>query len=261
MRRLTLEPGVAHTTDRPGPALPEVDAITSRVADPTTSLDDLGRLLAQAADLVAGRGDRAALMLDAEPAPDDLDAIARSAGFALTRTLLQMRRPLPMPEGDRGGSGALPPVRAFRPGVDDDAWLTVNNRAFAWHPEQGGWTREDLAERMSEPWFRADGFLLHDADHDAGDGAGRAIDAFCWTKIHADHDPPLGEIYVIGVDPDAHGRGLGRALTLAGLDWLAAHGLTIGMLYVEADNDAGVGLYRDLGFTEHLVHRWWRAPA
>ena len=66
---------------------------------------------------------------------------------------------------------------------------------------------------------------------------------------------------MIGVDPDAHGRGLGRALTLAGLDWLAAQGLTVGMLYVEADNDAAVGLYRDLGFTEHLVHRWWRSPA
>jgi len=115
---------------------------------------------------------------------------------------------------------------------------------------------------MAEPWFRADGFLVHDGPADGpGDGPAGAIDAFCWTKIHTDHDPPLGEIYVIGVDPDAHGRGLGRALTLGGLDWLADHGLTIGMLYVEADNDAAVGLYRDLGFTEHLAHRWWRSPA
>ncbi len=254
MRRLTLEPGTAPAAD-----LSSVDAIAGQVAAPSTSLDELGELLSQAADLVAARQSTDVLVFDAEPAPDQLDAVARTAGFTLARTLLQMRRPLPLPEGDHGSAAAPPQVRAFRPGVDDDAWLAVNNRAFAWHPEQSGWTGDDLADRMAEPWFRADGFLLHDAD-DVDEGSGGTIDAFCWTKIHADHDPPLGEIYVIGVDPCAHGRGLGRALTVAGLDWLAAQGLTVGMLYVEADNDAAVGLYRDLGFTEHLVHRWWRCP-
>jgi mycothiol synthase len=231
MRRLTLEPGVD----------PAIAAVLVRDAAD-----------AMAADSADGSG-ADVLVVDAEPASDELDAAVQGAGLVLTRTLLQMRRSLPVPPGDRGPSGAPVPLRAFRPGVDDDAWLAVNNRAFAWHPEQSGWTGAELAERMTEPWFRADGFLVHD-------GPAGAIDGFCWTKIHADHDPPLGEIYVIGVDPDAHGRGLGRALTLGGLDWLADHGLTIGMLYVEADNDAAVGLYRDLGFTEHLAHRWWQTP-
>ena len=232
MRRLTLEPGV----------------------DPADAA-----ALVRHAIAAAGSGE---LEVDAEPAPDELDAAVRGEGLVLTRTLLQMRRPLPVPPADRGAARAPVPLRAFRPGVDDDAWLAVNNRAFAWHPEQSGWTLDDLAERMAEPWFRADGFLVHDGPADGpANGPASAIDAFCWTKIHTDHDPPLGEIYVIGVDPDAHGRGLGRALTLGGLDWLADHGLTIGMLYVEADNDAAVGLYRDLGFTEHLAHRWWRSPA
>ena len=258
MRRLTIEPAARPQTPTDPPVGPEgLDAIAERVADPATSIDEVKALLADAVDLVTGAG--VALVLDAEPAPAELDAVARAAGFVPTRTMLQLRRSLPVPPTDRGRPppGGAPLLRSFEPGVDDDAWLAVNNRAFAWHPEQSGWTRADLAERMAEPWFRADGFLVHHRSPSAGPGG--AIDGFCWTKIHADHDPPLGEIFVIGVDPDAHGRGLGRSLTLAGLDWLAAQGLTVGMLYVEADNAAAVGLYRDLGFTEHLAHRWWRS--
>jgi mycothiol synthase len=162
---------------------------------------------------------------------------ARRAGLEAVRQLHQMRRPLPLEETTDLVT------RPFRPGVDDDAWLTVNNRAFAWHPEQGGWTQETLQGRLAEPWFDPAGFLLHDVDD--------RLAGFCWTKVHADEQPPLGEIYVIAVDPDFVGLGLGRALTLAGLDHLADRGLTVGMLYVEADNAPAVGLYETLGFTIH----------
>jgi mycothiol synthase len=247
VRRLSTEPAVDDA---------RVDAIADRVADPSTPDEAVTGLLAEAAELTRVRHRGTHLVLEAEPVSAELEAAARAAELEPVRRLLQMRRPLPIPRRDRGPEppGAPPRLRAFRPGADDAAWLEVNNRAFAWHPEQGGWTAADLADRMAEPWFRADGFLVHDRE----DAAGGGIDAFCWTKVHADHDPPLGEIYVIGVDPDAHGTGLGRALTLAGLDWLAGLGLTVGMLYVEADNDAAVGLYHDLGFGEHLVHCWWR---
>src|SRR5262249_49248247 len=123
----------------------------------------------------------------------------------------------------------------------------VTNRSVRDHPEQGGWDRETLRQREKEAWFDAAGFRLYERD-------GR-LAAFCWTKVHHDQDPVLGEIYVIGVDPDFQGLGLGRALTLAGLDHLAGRGVTVGMLYVDADNEAGIALYSKLGFTIHRTDR------
>jgi mycothiol synthase len=177
------------------------------------------------------------------------DARAKGAGFVAERDLLQMRVPLPLADRARWPEGTT--VRTFRVGEDEAAWVPVNNRAFAGHPEQGAWTVDMLRAREQEDWFDPEGFVL------AFDAVGLA--GFCWTKIHPAQPPrepdALGEIYVIGADPSRHGRGLGRALTTAGLESLAARGITVGMLYVDADNDAAVGLYRALGFVTHRTDR------
>ena len=173
-------------------------------------------------------------------------------GLALERSLYEMRVSLPL---DHRATVA---TRPFVPGIDDADWVQVNNRAFADHGEQGGWTLDTLALRQTEPWFDADGFRIHDI--------GGRIAAFCWTKVHEPHDghssdrptaiDQIGEIYVIAVDPQFHGRGLGKQLTLAGLDSIADRGITTATLYVDGDNAAAVSLYRSLGF---MIHRTRRA--
>jgi mycothiol synthase len=179
--------------------------------------------------------------------------LAHDADMTQTRTLLQMRRSLPAERS------ATITTRAFVPGSDDEAWLDVNNRAFANHAEQGGWTLETFCQRQQESWFDPEGFRMYERE-------GR-LAGFCWTKIHRDSESnqpdssradsemseaergaAVGEIYVIAVDPDLHGLGLGSELTLAGLDSLTEQGIGAAMLYVDADNTGAVDMYRRLGF-------------
>ncbi len=180
--------------------------------------------------------------------PEGTAPLAASLDMVPGRALLQMRRPLPIDIGDPID------VRPFVVGVDEPAWLEVNNAAFAWHGEQGGWDLATVEQREREPWFRADGFLIHEIE-------GRMA-AFCWTKLHAtDGEPLVGEIYVIAVHPDFHGRGLGRALTLAGLGWLQSAGAEEAMLYVDATNTSAVHLYETLGFeVSHIDQAYVRNP-
>lgn len=177
---------------------------------------------------------------------DDADRVASAAGFAFDRDLLQMRRDLPAERR------AAVETRPFVVGRDEPDWLAVNNRAFEGHAEQGGWTLDSVRQRMSQPWFDPDGLRMHERE-------GR-LAAFCWTKIH---ESPVrtGEIYVIAVDPDFQGLGLGRELTLAGLDHMIDIGVGRGMLYVDGANDSARTLYHRLGFEVQRTDRAFRRPS
>lgn len=184
-------------------------------------------------------------------------ALASALNLRPTRVLLQMRRPLPIePLGYQPPAGVR--IRTFQPGRDEDAFLRVNARAFASHPEQGRLDRSGLGEEMAQDWFDPNGFFL--AVTDPGD----ELLAFHWTKVHpaepAGQNPTgaLGEIYVLGVDPAAGIRGLGSVLAERGLQYLAQRGLDTALLYVESDNAPAVRLYERLGFTvfqRNVVYR------
>ncbi|MEV0721432.1 mycothiol synthase [Micromonospora purpureochromogenes] len=176
-------------------------------------------------------------------------ALAVDLGFTRARVLWQLRRSLaaalPAP---RLPDGVV--LRAFRPGADDEAWLALNTRAFAAHPEQGRWTPANLRARLAEPWFDPAGFLLA-----VEEASGRLL-GFHWTKVHErPGSARIGEVYVLGVDPSAHGGGLGRALTTAGLAHLRdARGLDRVMLYVDESNTGAVALYERIGFARWCGH-------
>lgn len=167
-------------------------------------------------------------------------ALAAKLHLRAARELVQMRRPLtgiPAVSVPQGIS-----IRTHTGGRDNAELLRVNNAAFAWHPEQGGWTDRDVANRIAESWFDPQGLFL------AFDDKTGALCGFHWTKVHDDR---LGEVYVLGIDPVAQGRGLGRALTLRGLEHLADRlesGESTVMLYVESDNAAAIKTYESLGF-------------
>lgn len=168
-------------------------------------------------------------------------ATAGAVGLRSVRELVQMARPLAGITESFAPEGIT--VRTYTGEEDHAELLRVNNAAFDWHPEQGGWTDSVLRERLGQPWFEPEGlFLAFD------DATGRLV-GFHWTKVHDDR---LGEVYVLGVDPDAQGRGLGRALTVVGLAHLGRRLAGAAdpqvMLYVEADNAAALGTYRKLGF-------------
>ncbi len=240
------------------PGEPDGDAEAELVVDPGHRGRGAGRALLGRLEELAGAR---ALRVWAHGDLPAARSLAETRGYARARVLLQMRRdlddavaarPRPLPEGVT--------VHPFRPGRDESAWLRVNARAFAAHPEQGRWTPEDLRLREQESWFDPAGFLLAwRGDPDAG---GTLLGSH-WTKVHAAGDAgdePVGEVYVLGIDPDAQGLGLGRALTDLGLTSLRRRGLRQVLLYVEEDNAAAVALYEKTGFTRYAADVSWRRP-
>ena len=235
-------------------------AFAELVVHPAARGQGIGRALLTRLELLAGERP---LGFWAHGDLPGATALAERRGYARARVLLQLRRDLAGVDPDP--RPALPDgvvVRPFRPGKDEAAWLRVNARAFARHPEQGSWTEEDLRLREAEPWFDPAGFLL--AWHGDPDAGGELLGSH-WTKVHPPGDvgdtapdESIGEIYELGIDPSAKGMRLGPALTDLGLAYLRRRGLARVMLYVEEDNAGAVRLYESRGFRRHAVDVAWR---
>ena len=155
------------------------------------------------------------------------------------RHILKIHRSLtdPLPTTERKYA-----IRTFNHEQDKDRWFELNNKIFIRHPDQGNWVMQDLENRMAESCFDPAGFFIATN--------GDQIIGFVWTKIHQDfvNQEPVGELYVVGVDPDHAHQGIGRAVSVAAINYLVAKGLKHSMLYVDADNEKGLALYTSLGF-------------
>lgn len=235
------------------------------VVDPAARRRGIGRdVLARAQALAEPAG---GLRVWAHGDLPSAQALARAAGMAPVRELWQMRLelgaadtesdaaptpPRPLPDGVLPAS-VLPAgvtVRQFVPGHDEDAWVRLNARAFADHPTQGRLTRADLLAREAEPWFDATVFWLAERD-------GQLLGSM-WIKVA---EPGVGEIYVLGIDPDAQGLGLGGALTTLAVETLRARGLETAELYTSGHNHRAIRTYERAGFTRSAVDVMYGTPA
>jgi mycothiol synthase len=174
--------------------------------------------------------------------------LAEKYGLGRDRVLYQMRTDPGLALADLPGTQAPEGVeiRSFAPG-DEDGWLAVNNAAFDWHPEQGSQTRADIDAIVTDPDFDPNTAILAVRD-------GEVI-GFHQTKItDTETEGRLGEVYVVGVDPRIHAKGVGKALTVEGLRRMVADGAGTIELYVESDNAPALGLYERLGFHVAIAH-------
>jgi mycothiol synthase len=268
---------VAHTTSGSTIGYVQVDrsgdtASAELVIHPEHRLGGRGRMLLKTAERDATLPSRSGepgqhgkqLRVWAHGDLESARGFARAAGMHPVRELLFLERHLGQPEApELPAAPAGYRLRTFRPGIDDDAWLRVNARAFATHPEQGRMTLDDLRARQAEEWFDPEGFFLLVPEPAAGSTAEDADPAaFQWTKVEPGGPDGArdGEIYVLGVDPGHQGKGLGRLMTDVGLAHLARTGATRAVLYVEGDNTPALATYERSGFTRAAVHVQYARP-
>lgn len=192
-------------------------------------------------------------------------ATAESVGLKPVRELLVMSaaaenlhlsdRAGAAPEGYEAVNYPVAVERFGRERVERD-WLRVNNDAFSWHPEQGGWDMDRLHRGMAADWFDPAGVWFLYAQRPGEQEPDLA--GFHWTKRHAGG---VGEVYVVGLASSYRGEGLGVPLMDAGLRHLVEGGSAQVILYVEADNTPAVRRYDETGFTVAESHVVYQKPA
>lgn len=191
----------------------------------------------------------------------DAQETARAMGLEKVRELLVMElqgedlRRSARPEIPAGYEALTYTQAVERWGRDaaEAKWLAVNNDAFSWHPEQGGWDEARLHRAMGAEWFDPEGvwFLR----------CGEELAGFHWTKVHTDGAGGVGEVYVIGLASPYRGEGLGAPLLSLGLESLVERGAEQVILYVESDNGPAVHRYDEMGFTVRESHVMYRRTA
>lgn len=161
-------------------------------------------------------------------------ALASKLGLVKVRELLRMARPL----GEADPQSDLPGMKlgVFQPDQASEV-VQLNARAFANHPEQGNLTLADFETLTGQAWFDPSGLITASRDD--------KLVGFHWTKVH---DSSTGEVYVLAVDPDHEGQGIGRILLMAGLEHLRKLGLRNVLLYVESSSKRVVQMYQAAGF-------------
>ncbi|MDU0479893.1 mycothiol synthase [Staphylococcus chromogenes] len=190
--------------------------------------------------------------------------LASKLGGKMTRELLVMatgerREAVAAPEGIAVFS--LTEARDRWGEVADEQLLKVNNEAFSWHPEQGGWDMARWRRAQEAEWFSPDDVLLMGQQSGVGE---LNVLGFHWVKwprlLNGEPAGRSGEVYVVGLADAARGKGLGAPLISAGIQRLWDLGAEQVELYVEADNNPAVSAYEALGFAVVESHAVYTLP-
>ena len=135
----------------------------------------------------------------------------------------------------------------------EDKLLQIQNRSFAdtWGFSPN--TIEEIIYRISLPnCSPEDVILAYDADKPIG---------YCWTKIDPGENKSVsgskGRIYMLGVNQDHRGKGVGSQVLLAGLSYLKGKGIGVVELTVDSENKAACALYRSMGFDVWTSSLWY----
>jgi mycothiol synthase len=213
-------------------------------------------------EMLTAHGESAPLRAWVHGVQPAADALLQAANFVPVRSLVRMTLDVSLLQSARAQARPMPAdfsLVRFDPSNAQhaDDWVRVNSRAFADHPEQGAVTREDFDSLTREKWFDpADLFLAYDER----ESHPRRLAGFTWIKTTRANDHTETELYVIGVDPEFAGRGLGAALLGVTLARMAEHTPDRISLYVDGENAQALSLYERAGFfTEQLSRQWARS--
>lgn len=190
---------------------------------------------------------------------DDFARIAwlESHGFTLERRFLRMARSLeqPIPQSPFPEGFAL---RESQGDGDADKWTAMFNESFV-----DTWNHIRLTTETRLRW-------LTDLDYKpeldlVAVAPDRTYAAFCFCNIRSAENSRTerreGWIELLGTRRGFRRGGLGKAMLLAGLQHLRAHGATTAVLGVDADSPSRAAeLYESVGFrTIHSFVRFGRA--
>ena len=166
-------------------------------------------------------------------------------GWAHIRTHLHLRR-----EGTERTNVPVPDGMTLRQAepADAPAVTNVQNTAFT-----GSWgyapnTPEEVAYRIFElPDLRPDPVVLLEE--------GNTLVGYCWCHREAEDGP--GIVGMVGVLPGRQGKGLGRAVTSAGMDALLELGSLSLEITVDSENPPAIRVYESLGFVLDWRSFWY----
>ncbi len=135
---------------------------------------------------------------------------------------------------------------------EEDKLTQIQNRAFA-----GTWgynpnTVEEITYRTNLSTYSPEDIVLT--------CEGDKVIGYCWTGIACKGGVPSerkGQIFMLGLDPDYRGKGMGKKILLAGLAHLKSRSLQVAELTVDSENKAACALYKSIGFKVRTISFWY----